>query len=357
MSREQAAAAMQRQARACADMGAALYAHLLARAAGDVRAGGPCATVITGYEDADPDALVSLRLLGGVHALVLSGRAPALARHYPSAGGAYRAADAPACWAAFRAVVEAEHDTLRGWLRRPPQTNETGRANLLLAGLLHAVHEVGGLPVRLVELGASAGLNLRADRFRVEAAGFAWGPADSPVRLPDAWRGGPPDWLRAAAGAYPELTVVERLGCDVSPIDPGDPDGALALRAYLWPEHTARAARLAGALELAGRLPVRVVAAGAADFLAGITPRPGRLTVVWHSVMRQYVPAEEWARVTVELDRLAAAGSADAPVAHLSFEPHPREARDDFQLRARLGTGPERLLAEAHPHGLPAWPA
>lgn len=356
MSREQAAAAIERQARACAAMDAGLYADLLTRAAADVRAGGPCATVITGYEDAPADDVVSLRLLGGVHALVLSGRAPELARFYPSAGGAYRPADAPACWTAFRTVVEAEHDTLRRWLRRPPQTNEVGRANLLLAGLLHAVYEAGGLPVRLVELGASGGLNLRADEFRVEAAGFAWGPADSPVRLPDAWRGGAPDWLREAAGTYPELTVVERIGCDLTPLDPGDPDDALALRAYVWPQHTARAARLTGALELARRLPARVVAAGAADFLAGITPRPGTLTVVWHSVMRQYVPAEKWARVTTELDRLAAAGSADAPVAHLSFEPHPREARNAFELRARLGRGAERLLAEAHPHGLPAWP-
>ncbi|MCL7461043.1 DUF2332 domain-containing protein [Micromonospora echinofusca] len=357
MSREQGAAAIERQARACAAMDAGLYADLLTRAAADVRAGGPCATAITGYEDAPADDVVSLRLLGGVHALVLSGRAPELARFYPSAGGAYRPADAPACWAAFRTVVEAEHDTLRRWLRRPPQTNEVGRANLLLAGLLHAVYEAGGLPVRLVELGASGGLNLRADEFRVEAAGFAWGPADSPVRLPDAWRGGAPDWLREAAGTYPELTVVERIGCDLTPLDPGDPDDALALRAYVWPQHTARAARLTGALELARRLPARVVAAGAADFLAGITPRPGTLTVVWHSVMRQYVPAEEWARVTAELDRLAAAGSADAPVAHLSFEPHPREARNAFELRARLGRGVERLLAEAHPHGLPAWPS
>ncbi|WP_334561148.1 DUF2332 domain-containing protein [Micromonospora sp. CPCC 205561] len=348
-------AAIERQARACAAMDAGLYADLLTRAAGDVRAGGPCATAIAGYEDAPADDIVSLRLLAGVHALVLTGRAPRLAPFYPSAGGAYRAADAPACWAAFRAVVEAEHDTLRGWLRRPPQTNEVGRANLLLAGLLHATREVGALPVRLVELGASGGLNLLADRFRVEAAGFAWGPPDSPVVLPDAWRGGAPRWLRAAADGHPGLTVVERLGCDITPLDPADPDGALALRAYVWPQHTARAARLAGALELVRRLPVRVAAKGAADFLAGISPRPGTLTVVWHSVMRQYVPADEWARVTAELERLAAEGSADAPVAHLSFEPHPREARNDFQLRARIGTAPERLLAEAHPHGLPAW--
>ncbi|MFI7578169.1 DUF2332 family protein [Micromonospora sp. NPDC049497] len=74
---------------------------------------------------------------------------------------------------------------------------------------------------------------------------------------------------------------------------PGSADDALALRAYLWPAHTARATRLAGALELAGRLSARVVPVGAADFLAGIEPCPGTLTVVWHSVLRQYVPAEE----------------------------------------------------------------
>ncbi|XTZ15002.1 DUF2332 family protein [Micromonospora echinospora] len=351
MTREQAATAMEKQARACARMAAGLYADLLVRAAADVRAGGPCATVIQGYEDTPADAALSLRLLGGVHALTLTGAAPGLARFYPSAGGTYRPTDADACWAAFRDTVAGSPDTLRRWLRRPPQTNEVGRAHLLLTGLLYALGKLGDLPVRLVELGASGGLNLRADRFRVEADGFGWGPVDSPVRLPDAWRGVVPGWLRDAAGAYPEVTVVDRLGCDPDPLDPGDPADALALRAYLWPEHTARAARLAGALELAGRLPVRVHAAGAADFLAAVDSRPGVLTVIWHSVMRQYVPADEWRRVSAEIDRLAGSG---APVAHVSFEPGTADS-SRFQLRVRLGDRPERLLADAHPHGLPAW--
>ncbi|WBB65966.1 DUF2332 domain-containing protein [Micromonospora sp. WMMD812] len=351
---DQAATTLERQARACANLAADRYADLLLRAAGDVRAGGPCAEVLAGYLDAPADAAVPLRLLGGVHALVLTGRAPELARFYPSAGGRQEPGDADDAWAAFRAVVAAEHDTLRGWLRRPPQTNEVGRANLLVAGLLYALGETGRRPVRLAELGASAGLNLRADRFRIEGPDFAWGSTGSPVRLPDAWRGGAPDWLRAAAEAHPEVTVVERLGCDVTPLDPTSADGALALRAYVWPEHTARAARLAGALELARRLPARVAPVGAADFLAGLDPRPGTLTVVWHSVMRQYVPAEEWARVTGELDRLAATADADAPVAYLFFEPDPVDGRH-CQLRARINAGPQRVLAEAHPHGLPAW--
>jgi hypothetical protein len=351
MSQDQAAATMEQQARACARMAAGLYADLLVRAAADVRAGGPCATVIQGYEDAPVDAAVPLRLLGGVHALVLTGAAPDLARYYPSAGGTYRPTDADACWAAFRATVAGASDTLRQWLRRPPQTNEVGRANLLLTGLLYALAELGDRPVRLVELGTSGGLNLRAERFRVEADGFAWGPVDSPVRLPDAWRGPVPGWLREAAGAYPEVTVVERIGCDPDPLDPTDPADVLALRAYLWPEHTARAARLGGALELAGRLPATVVRAGAAEFLTGIEPQPDTLTVVWHSVMRQYVPDDEWSRVDAQIDRLAGAG---APLAYLRFEPYP-VGGPSFQLRARIGRSPERLLAEAHPHGLPAW--
>ncbi|MDM4721420.1 DUF2332 domain-containing protein [Micromonospora sp. WMMA1363] len=354
MPYDQAAAAMEKQAQACRNMDAGLYADLLVRAADDVRAAGPCADVVEGYADAPVSAVVPLRVLGGVHALVLTGRAPELARFYPSAGGAYRAGDANAAWTAFRAVVATERDAVRAWLPRPPQTNEVGRANLLLAGLLHAVAETGQRPVRLIELGASAGLNLRADRFRIVSGDFAWGPVDSPVVLPDAWRGGVPGWLRDTTHTVPELTVVERLGCDTTPLDPESAAGALALHAYVWPEHTARAARLAGALDLAARMPVEVVPAGAADFLAGIRPEAGTLTVVWHSVMRQYVPAQEWARVIDELARLGAAATPDAPVAHLLFEPYPRAGRYRFQLRARLNTRPERLLAEAHPHGLPA---
>jgi hypothetical protein len=355
MSLEQVARDLDEEADACAQMAAGRYADLLRRAAADVRAGGPCGTLLTGYAETPTSGVLPLRLLGGVHALVLAGRAPALAPYYPSAGGTCRPGDEDACWAAFRAVVEAEAATLGHWLRRPPQTNEVGRASLLIAGLLHATAELGHLPVRLVELGTSAGLNLRADRFRVEAPGFAWGPVDSPVRLPDAWRGAVPDWLRTAGAAYPELAVVERLGCDPRPLDPADPDDVLALRAYVWPEHTDRFTRLAGALELAGQVPATVVTAGAADFLAGIEPHPGTLTVVWHSVVRQYVPDTEWARVEAELHRLAA---ADAPVAYLAFEPYPERGPRRgpcCRLLARLGDGPTRILSEGHPHGLPAW--
>ncbi|GAA3445718.1 DUF2332 domain-containing protein [Planomonospora venezuelensis] len=353
MSRDRAAVMIERQARSCADLGSPLYAALLGRVAQDVRAGGACAEAVAGYEDAPGPDAVALRLLGGVHALVLAGRAPELAAHYPSAGGTFDPDRPDACWPAFRQAVSSGMEWVRDWMTRPPQTNEVGRANLLITGLLAAARSAP-LPVRLFELGSSAGLNLRADRFRYVADGFSWGPADSPVVLDGAWRGAPPPWLPGAAREHPALTVVERRGCDLTPIDPLSPEGALALRAYLWPDQEARAARLDAALRLAARVPAEVGTAGAADFLTGVRLVPGTLTVVWHSIMRQYVPAGEWARVEDELERLASAATPDAGFAHISFEPRRAGGGHRFRLAVRLGGAAEEVLADAAPHGLPA---
>ncbi|WP_405017622.1 DUF2332 domain-containing protein [Kitasatospora sp. NBC_00070] len=348
-----AAAMIDQQAVACGELGSPLYEFLLRRAALDVAAGGPCAAAIAGYEQAPGPDAIALRLLGGVHALVLTGRAPALAAYYPSAGGEFTLPVPEAAWTAFRATVAEHLDWVRTWLTRPPQTNETGRANLLIAGLLHLSADAP-LPVRLFELGASAGLNLLADRFRCEWSGGAHGPADSPVRLTDAWRGDP---VFRSDRPLPDLEFTERRGCDLTPIDPLSPEGALALRAYVWADRPERAARLDGALALAAKHSAPVERLGAAEFLRRVSVAEGTLTVVWHSIMRQYVPADEWALVETELARLADAATPTAPFAHIAFEPHRVAGSDQrrFVLTVRTGTAPERVLAEAVPHGLPAW--
>ena len=72
--------------------------------------------------------------MGGVHRLVILGRAPGLAWFYPSVGGEGDPEDA---WPAFRAVLDEHRDELRAGLDQPPQTNEVGRAAALIGGLLH----------------------------------------------------------------------------------------------------------------------------------------------------------------------------------------------------------------------------
>lgn len=343
------------QAKACDKLGSPLYGSLLRDIARDIDDRGPCAAVLEGYETIDFDSAVPLRLLAGVHALVLSGAAADLAPFYPSSGASVRAHDPAGAWAPFRQVVAERAEWIRDWLTRPPQTNEVGRAVPLLAGLLAAV-DATPLPIRLFELGASGGLNLRADHFRWDSGDIGWGPEDSPVTIADAWRGPVPQWLAGAVRRHPRLTVVERRGCDPTPLDPLSPRDALALRAYVWPDQQARAARLDGALRLAEKIPVDIAVTGARDFLAGIEVEPGTLTVVWHSVMRQYVRKDEWQAVTAELDRLAADLRADAGFAWVAFEPQNNsDDRNGFRLTVRIGANEPVILARAMPHGVPAF--
>jgi hypothetical protein len=130
--------------------------------------------VLEGHEhDPGPSAL-ALRLLGAVHRLVLRGDAPDLAAHYPSARG--RPGDV---WPAFAAVLRDHRDELRRLVENPVQTNEPGRCVALLGGFLE-VARATGLPLRLLEVGASAGLNLRFDRYRYQLGDERWGAPARP---------------------------------------------------------------------------------------------------------------------------------------------------------------------------------
>src|SRR5437763_1647753 len=78
-------------------------AELLSRAADDVEAGGPCWEALAGHERDPIGSVLALRFVAAVHRLVLRGAVPALAQHYPSAGGE-AGGDA---WPDFRAAVAA----------------------------------------------------------------------------------------------------------------------------------------------------------------------------------------------------------------------------------------------------------
>lgn len=299
------------QGDACEALGSPLYAHLLRRAADDIVEDGPALRVLKPYADLPTGAAIALRLMGAVHRTVLEGRAPGLAPFYPSAGGS--ADDPEGTWVAFRTHLEDATDELRPLIERPVQTNEVGRSAALLGGFLEVARR-WGLPLRLLELGTSAGLNLRWDHFRYEVDTGSWGPEDSPVRLGGFSPG--PDVSAAAA-------VVERAGCDPDPVDPTTDEGRLTLSAYVWPDQSERWTRLQGALEIAERVPASVARRGAGEWLAEhlAEERPGFATVVFHSIMWQYMPADEQQQVRSLLAEAGARGSAGAPLAWLHMEP------------------------------------
>ncbi len=339
------------QARACAEMGSPFYGVLLDLIADDVLADGVTAAVLAGHEqDPGPSAL-ALRLAGTVHAMVLSGQAPDLALHYPSTGGD---GDAAATWPAFRAQLAAHPLEVAAGLANAPQTNEVGRSAALYGALLQLVSPDGDepLPVRLWEIGTSGGLNLRADRFRYRAAGGSVIGPMSPVELDPAW-----DVLPVQRRGL--VPVIERVGGDLSPIDPCTDDGALRLACYVWPDQVERLRRLRGAILVAREFPARLVRASAADLLADLEPAPGALTVMWHSVMWQYLSDDEQRRVSARIAVIGAAATPDAPFAHIAFEPRRLVAGGPhrFLVIATLWPGgDEQILGEAPPHGVPvAW--
>jgi hypothetical protein len=357
---------LEAQAGHCRTLGSPLYSHLLARAADDALAGGPVWRLFEGRDKALADS-APLALMGAVHRLVLSGDAPTLAAWFPSAavaaGDESRARamcglDPSGAWPAFRATVWEHREDIRVLLGHPIQTNEVGRSAALLGGFLEVAMRFPGMPMRLAEIGASAGLNLRWDRFRYESAGWEWGDPDSPVRFGSVF----------SDGAVPKfgvsVDVAERAGCDLAPVDPGSEDGPLTLMSYVWADQVERFARLRGALEVARDVPVTLERADAFDWLERLLPqrRPGTATVVFHSVVTLYFTPEERERLALTLTEVGRTASAEEPLAWLRFE-HPDTGDPAARGWSRLGKpevrlttwpgGEERLLAVSSAHGPP----
>lgn len=335
------------QGRACAALGSPMYGELLERVIADVQAGDVFAVIFAGHED-DPGRLaVPLRLLGGLHRLVLDGRAPTLRRFYPSTGGSW---DADAAWPHITLAAANQIGPLRAALDQPPQTNEVGRSAALIGGLLILAHRFR-LPVRLFEIGSSAGLNLRADYFHYRYSGGHWGPPNSPVTVNQAWQGHLP--------TATDLRILQRAGYDIAPLDATRPEGEIALLSYVWPDMTERLDRLRGAIEIARQVPAQVERRTAVDAVADLRVADGALTVLWHSITWQYLSAGEQAGVRAGIDAIAAQSDTRAPFAHLMLEPQRRSpaAPVAFLLRVRSWPdGADQILAECSPHGPPvAW--
>lgn len=325
------------QAGWCATLGSPLYADLIARAADDLEAGGPVWRTVEPYADRPYNFAHHLRMMGAVHRLALAGDAPALGAHYPSTGGD---GDADAAWRELLALLDAREVSLD----HPVQTNEVGRSAALLGGFLTVAHETG-LGLRVLELGASAGLNLRWDRFRYEADDWAFGDPTSPARIALDYDGLRPPLPRA-------VWVMERAGCDAAPIDPTTDDGALTLQCFVWPDQLERLEILRGAIEVARRTPATVERANAADWIEDRLSqrRGGSATVVYHSVMWGYMTEEDQTRVTAALNEAGEAATEADPLAWLRMEPGEDQA--DVTLTTWPG-GTERKLATAGYHGRP----
>ena len=338
------AAAFDKQAGFCRLFGAPFTA-LVCEAAIDAFDGGSATgRAVGGWPgEAFADALM-MRVTGGFHALVRAGRAPALAALYPPASLPSRA-ELAAALGAVLADPGRDAEMLR-WLAGPPQTNEVARSGVLMPGLM-VIAARTGLPLRLFELGASAGLNLNLDRFAYRFGDRVSGVSGAPVRIEPAWNGEPPPPGR--------VEVVARRGVDISPLDIADPLTRERLLAFVWPDQPERVARAEAAIAIALANPPPLAAGDAAAWAeAEVAPVAGSVGVVYHSIAHQYFPAATKARLAAHMAQAGAGASAAAPLAWLRYEMDDASVAELPTLRLTLWAGgapSETLLARAHPHG------
>jgi hypothetical protein len=333
------------QAVNCRAFGSPLYAALLDRSADDAMEGGPVWETLHGLFPAPGLTFIGLHLMGAVHRLVLEGRAPDVAAHFPSGGGD---GDKDAAWITMRALLRERPDEVRRMAGRPIQTNEPGRAAALLGGFLLLARRTG-LPLRLIEVGTSAGLNLRWDRFRYESGGGSWGDPASPVRIAGAF-----DDRVPPLDVSPQ--IAERAGCDPDLVDPATEDGRLTLMSYVWADQLARLAALRGAIDIAREVPANVDRADALEWLPERlrVPVAGATTVVFHSMFLPYLSREDRVRLGDTIRSAGELATRDAPLAVLSLEGTSGSLPATFEVRLR--SWPPRadeLIATAQAHGPP----
>jgi hypothetical protein len=129
-------------------------------------------------------------------------------------------------------------------------------------------------------------------------------------------------------------------------------EGARTLTSYVWPDMAERLERLRGALLIARQVPADVRREDAASFLRGMELSPGHVTVVWHSIMWQYLSPDDRAGVEERLEELGSQSSESAPLARLRLEPLRRGASYEYVVELQTWPGGTRqILGRAEPHG------
>jgi hypothetical protein len=309
---EEIVAHFREQAVFCAGLGSPFMEQLCEVMADDIEAGGPVAALVADWPTNPRRDALSLRIAGYLHHSVLTGAAKDLAAAYPARNKAWTMAG---IWPLARNWLSATQSEARTFMESPPQTNEVRRSVALLPGFLKLAARFA-MPMHLLELGASAGLNQNWDRFGYRTASWSL-PGRSGVEIETDWRTPPPENLEARP------QVASRAACDQNPIDVSDPETALRLKSYVWPDQPERLARIDAAMALAIETGVKVDKADAADWLkAKLAARPATgLTVIYHSVFLQYPPADVRRALLAMTEAAGKEATPGRPLAWLCFEP------------------------------------
>jgi hypothetical protein len=239
---------------------------------------------------------VPLLLVAALHREVLLGTAPALAEYYPSVGGERPFTDSQFPTTLHQAIL-AHRAQLAPFIQTATvQTNETGRGLCWLLPL----HAVNWEAVHLVDLGASAGLNLVAEQRAYRLVMAANGRV-----LADLGQAPPTQFIthcRHPLSDYPVTRlphIVSRTGCDIQPFLLETDGHEQTLAAYVWPDQVHRLHRLREGIAAfratqPSAAPVTLHQAtlpdGLPHFLRLAVPQDNHPVVLYNTYITQYLP-------------------------------------------------------------------
>jgi hypothetical protein len=286
-----------------------LYAGICRRLADDPQVGGLAPDL--GWD-------LPLRLLGGLHYLVLRG---------------------DAWWDDLDGALVAHASFLGRWcVEQDVQTNEVQRSWALLPAFLSLAD---GRPFDLLELGPSAGLNLLWDRYRYRYASGTWGSGS--LELAGEDRVSPP-----AALFTRSVEVVRRRGVDLSPVDVTTEHGALVLQSFVWADQTARLERLRRAIETVRQDPPELVGGDYVEALPALLRERAddALLLVFQTASTMYLDRGQNERLHAALRD----GGRTAPFVYVTTGRAPRD--DGYALEVhRYPDGSSERLAVFDFHG------
>lgn len=229
--------------------------------------------------------------LGAVHALLLQGYNHPLAAFYPTCTDTPQDSRKEDPFPPFRDFCLSHENRIRDIVSsRYVQTNEVGRSAVLLPAFEYVSRTANRRPLALVEIGASAGLNLYWDRYRYEYSNHGViGVRDSPVHIESSIQGNQtpplPDTLPS---------VAHRVGNDLNPLDVTDLDDAHWLHALVIPDQEARHERLAAAIEVVRADPPELVEGDVLDVLPNlISEAPPSTALCIFSTLTLYQLSED----------------------------------------------------------------
>ncbi len=281
-------------------------------------------------------------LFGAVHFLLLRGADHLLREYYPTLGGG-RLPEDENLFPLFRDFVVRHREEISALVSaRVTNTNEVGRSSALHAGFRVLAEQIE-MPVHLIELGPSAGLNLVWDRYGVryrrgaEVAAVVSPDADLVIECELKGDATPP------TGAPPK--IASRLGIELNPVNLADRNDRDWLRALIWPDQPQRLERLDRAITLFMRERPEIRAGDVLEMLpsvlAALPPEP---VCLYHTIVLYQFSTE----MTERLDGMLM--DARRPLYRLGLE---YDGAAYSLILSRYGDGKrkDRLLGRAHPHG------